>query len=114
MLNITEYQAETIGFYQAVIRITKQIPSGKVLGYGHLATLIGKPRNPRQVGSVLKKISPTDNIPWWRVIRSDGSIAMQGDITRGPLQIQRLKAEQVTFRGHRVDMIISRWEPEIT
>ena len=114
MLSITKYQAETIGFSQAVIKLTRQIPKGKVLGYGNLAALLGKPRNPRQVGTVLKLTAPEDKIPWWRVLRSDGSIAMQGDIARGPMQLRKLKEEKVIFRGAKVDMKKCRWTPEIT
>jgi methylated-DNA-protein-cysteine methyltransferase related protein len=113
MLDISEIHNSTINFAEAVLLVTKKIPQGKVLGYGHLAALIGKPRNARQVGQVLKH-APLKDLPWWRVLRSDGSIAMQGDPNRGPLQLQYLKNEKVCFRGAKVNMKESRWRPEIT
>ena len=94
--------------------LTSQIPHGKVLGYGHVAALIGKPRHARHVGNALKALPLHSNVPWWRVIRSDGTIAMQGDILRGPLQIKHLSAELVSFRGEKVDMKKARWIPVIS
>ena len=113
MLNLTKIQADTIGFSQAVVSLTRLIPSGKVLGYGQLAALIGKPKNARQVGTTLKNMTEK-NVPWWRVLRSDGSIAMQGSLHRGSLQRQHLLDEKVYFNGQNVNMNRSRWLPEIT
>ena len=113
MLDLKKIHNPSLSFYDAVVLVTKQIPKGKVLGYGHVAALIGKPRNARQVGRVLKN-APLENLPWWRVLRSDGSIAMQGDPNRGPLQIYHLKQEHVSFQGRRVNMKKCRWRPEFT
>ena len=52
MLEIKLFQADFIEFDVAVHALTKQLPVGKVLGYGHLASLIGKPRHARHVGNV--------------------------------------------------------------
>ena len=104
-------------FHEAVYKATKLIPVGKVLGYGHLATLIGRQGCARQVGRALSRLGADARyslVPWWRVLRSDGSIAMQGDPTRGPAQIALLRAERVPFkRPHIVDMRMARWQPEL-
>lgn len=104
-------------FHEAVYNATRLIPVGKVLGYGHLATLIGRPGCARQVGKALSRLGTGAGyplVPWWRVLRSDGSIAMQGEPARGPAQIARLRAEQVPFkRVHIVDMRVARWQPEL-
>ena len=101
------------GFRDGVYALVKRIPVGKVLGYGDVAGLLGWPGYARHVGYALSALpSPTD-VPWWRVLRSDGSIAMQGDPSRGPLQLARLRSEAVAFRGLKVDMGRSRWEPDI-
>ena len=113
MPNLIDIVASEHTFANKVISIAKLIPKGKVLGYGHLAALAGKPRNARQVGTILKASMDKD-VPWWRVLRSDGSIAMQGDITRGPLQIQHLRDEKVLSQGTKVDIQQHRWQPEIT
>ena len=114
MLRIEEFQAERIGFLTAVYEITTRIPRGQVLGYAQLGALIGKPRHGRQVGNALKKLPLETEIPWWRVIRSDGSIALQGDPLRGPLQKQLLHNERISFRNaYTINIQKHRWQPVI-
>ena len=100
-------------FKKEVYSLVMQIPQGKVLGYGDVAGLLGWPGYARHVGFALSVLGVGSPLPWWRVLRSDGSIAMQGDPSRGPIQLSRLRSETVTFRGRRVDMGICRWEPDI-
>jgi alkylated DNA nucleotide flippase Atl1 len=45
------------------------------------------------------------DLPWWRVVRADGSLA------KGSRQRQLLAAEGVPFRGDRVDMDAARFGP---
>jgi alkylated DNA nucleotide flippase Atl1 len=45
------------------------------------------------------------DLPWWRVVRADGSLA------KGDLQAARLRAEGVPFRGARVEMSLARVVP---
>ena len=97
------------GFRQQVYAVVREIPVGRVLGYAHVAALIGRPRVPRQVGYALSAIPEGSDVPWWRVIRADGSVAMQGDPSRGPLQIALLRAEGVQVDDARVDMKKYRW-----
>jgi alkylated DNA nucleotide flippase Atl1 len=44
------------------------------------------------------------------VLRTDGSIALQGDPVRGDAQAAALRAEGVRVEGHRVDMAAVRWD----
>ena len=55
------------------------------------------PGAPRFAGAVLFECDEPD-LPWWRVVRADGSLA------KGGRQKRRLVAEGVPFRGERVDM----------
>ena len=104
-------------FHTAVYRCAQLIPAGKVLGYGHLASMIGRPGYARHVGTALSQLLPetsTNVVPWWRVVRSDGSIAMQGEVTRGPRQISLLQQELVPFTSsNKVNMRLARWTPEL-
>jgi methylated-DNA-protein-cysteine methyltransferase-like protein len=100
-----------LGFRDAVYAAVRCIPVGTVLGYGHVAALIGRPRAARQVGYALAALERGTAVPWWRVIRSDGSIALQGDPARGPAQHARLVEEGVDVVAHRVDMRRFRWTP---
>lgn len=73
-----------------------EIPPGFVRTYGDVS-----PGAPRFAGSVLFECDDPD-IPWWRVVRADGSLA------KGDRQRERLMAEGVPFRGERVEMARAR------
>jgi len=98
-------------FQDGVFEIVALIPPGRVLGYGHVAALAGRPRHHRQVGFALARLEPGDLTPWWRVLRSNGTIALQGSPSRGPLQRQHLLDEGLTVENYRVDMKRHRWWP---
>lgn len=102
---------DRIGFRAAVYAVVQQIEPGRVAGYGQVAAALGSPRAARQVGYALAALEPGALVPWWRVIRSDGSVALQGDPARGPEQLRRLAQEGVLPSGDRVDMAQFRWVP---
>jgi methylated-DNA-[protein]-cysteine S-methyltransferase len=61
-------------FARKVLTACGRIPSGKTVSYSQLASMIGKPRASRAVGSALAKNPIPLIIPCHRVIHSDGSI----------------------------------------
>jgi methylated-DNA-protein-cysteine methyltransferase related protein len=75
-----------------VLERVREIPAGLVRSYGDVS-----PGAPRFAGAVLFECDDRD-LPWWRVVRADGSLA------KGARQKRRLLAEGVPFRGDRVDM----------
>jgi methylated-DNA-protein-cysteine methyltransferase-like protein len=84
---------------QDILDAVRAIPPGYVRTYGDLS-----PSAPRFAGAVLARIEDHD-IPWHRVVRADGSLA------KGAKQRARLEAEDVPFRGERVDMKVARLPP---
>jgi alkylated DNA nucleotide flippase Atl1 len=71
------------------------IPPGFVMTYGDIW-----PQAPRLAGRVLATLEDPE-LPWWRVVRSDGSLAV------GARQRALLEAEGVPFRpgpSARVDL----------
>ena len=74
-----------------IVSRVRAIPAGFVRTYGDI-----DPRAPRFVGLVLATID--DDLPWHRVVRADGSLAM------GRRQRALLRAEGVPMRGDRVDL----------
>ena len=74
----------------------REIPPGFVRTYGDVS-----PGAPRFAGSVLFEVDEPD-LPWWRVVRADGSLA------KGARQKRHLVAEGVPFRGERVEMSVAR------
>jgi methylated-DNA-protein-cysteine methyltransferase related protein len=84
---------------QRILNAVRAIPEGFVRTYGDIS-----PGAPRAVGHVLKTIHRPD-VPWWRVVRADGSLAA------GDEQRKRLEAEHVPFRpgpSVRVDLRLAR------
>lgn len=91
-------------FIEAVLSTVEAIPPGKVLAYGDLAELIGL-GGPRSVGKVMSGHGA--GVPWWRVIRADGSAAA------GLEERARRKwaAEGTPLRPTgKVDMPRARWD----
>ena len=60
-------------FFKQVYSIVEQIPYGKVISYGEIAKILGRPRNAREVGRAMRYCP--DGLPWQRVIMADGSVA---------------------------------------
>ena len=81
-----------------IVRRVRAIPAGYVRTYGDI-----DPSAPRYVGRVL---SNTDDLPWHRVVRADGTVS------QGEPQRELLRAEGVPMRGDRVDMREARVPPE--
>lgn len=61
-------------FTRKVLIACQKIPSGQTVSYSQLASMIGKPRASRAVGSALAKNPIPLIIPCHRVIHSDGSL----------------------------------------
>jgi methylated-DNA-protein-cysteine methyltransferase related protein len=75
-----------------VLDRVRAIPPGFVRTYGDVS-----PGSPRFAGSVLHACHDP-NVPWHRVVRSDGTLA------KGARQRRRLRREGVPFRHDRVVM----------
>ncbi|MFH1112265.1 MAG: MGMT family protein [Patescibacteria group bacterium] len=80
-------------FYQAIYKLVKKIPAGKVATYGQIASLLGKPRAARLVGWALAH-SPA-SVPWQRVVNRDGMISIENLRLPKELQVELLKQEGV-------------------
>lgn len=78
----------------------RRVPPGFVTTYGDLS-----PGSPRHAGHALSRVG--DEVPWWRVVRSDGTWP------KGAEQRARLLAEDVPLRGNRVVMDQARIPPEV-
>ena len=82
-----------------------------MIGYGHVAAALGSPGAARQVGYAMAALPVDTDVPWHRVIHSDGTLATKGDVTRVILQRSLLVREGVPFTGERVDMAAFGWSP---
>ena len=70
----------TINFFEQVYAVVRQIPRGKVTSYGRIAQMLGQPRAARAVGYALNALKDKDekyaDVPWQRVINSQGRISI--------------------------------------
>lgn len=100
-------------FFQLVVMLIKKIPRGKVATYGQIAALAGNPRAARQVAWVLHSAADKENLPWQRVINSQGGISLPR--MRGyELQRALLVKEGVKFdAAERIDLVRFQWRSKI-
>lgn len=93
-------------FFEQVYAVVEKIPRGKVISYGQIARLLGRPRAAREVGWAMRCCP--DGLPWQRVVMSDGSI--RGSVY-AELRRALLENEGVAFLPDgRVDMDACRWD----
>jgi methylated-DNA-protein-cysteine methyltransferase-like protein len=100
-------------FHDEIIRLVRRIPRGKVVTYGQIAAMLGRPRAARAVGSALRKLAgPLSRVvPWHRVLNSAGRVSFREDDWTDR-QRELLEREGVRFRrGTVVDLERVRWTP---
>lgn len=87
----------------AVAKAVSSIPRGQTAGYALVALLAGKPGASR---AVVRALHELDDVPWWRVIKSDGTVAKEMLAEQAP----KLAREGVRLTGRRVPAA-HRWSP---
>lgn len=82
-------------YRRRVYEIVRGIPPGRVMTYGQIAGILGEGYTPRTVGFVMA--GSDDDVPWQRVINSQGKCST-GRLTI-PINLQQelLEAEGVKF-----------------
>ena len=80
-----------------IVQAIKSIPRGRVSSYRDVALAAGLPNGARQTVRILHSLSEKFDLPWHRVIRSNGSIALEGEGRE--LQVQLLRSEGVDVSG---------------
>lgn len=98
-------------YREGVYALVRDIPKGKVMTYGQIAIILGEGYTARTVGYVMHA-SP-DDVPWQRVINSQGKCST-GRLTI-PINLQQdlLEAEGVVFSaGGKCDLAEYQWFPE--
>jgi methylated-DNA-protein-cysteine methyltransferase related protein len=84
-----------------ILAAVRAIPRGQVAGYGEVALRAGLPGRARLAARVLSQNADPE-LPWHRVLRSDGRIAFPEGSAGFHEQSQRLRAEGVTVVNGRV------------
>ena len=92
-------------FCREVYGVVRDVPAGKVISYGEIASLLGKPQCSRMVGRALKQVPSELNLPCHRVVNAIGRLVPGWDEQRWLLD-----AEGVSFRKNGcVDLRLHRW-----
>lgn len=97
-------------FKDRVYTIAAKIPKGKVLTYGRLAALAGRPGAARAVGNAMRTNTDTSAVPCHRVVGSNGALTGYAYGNGIATKHAKLKAEGVIFKGDRVDLATSLWQ----
>ena len=87
-------------FDHRVWQVVASIPPGRVMGYGEVARAAGFPRYSRMVSAAMGR-SP-DPLPWFRVVRSNRTLAFEPGSKAYHEQAQLLKQEGVRFDGIKI------------
>lgn len=85
-------------YVEAVLAVVETVEAGAVTTYGAVAAAVGR-AGPRQVGRVMSLHG--DAVPWWRVVRADGT----PPTCHGGTAPDLLRAEGIQLRPDgRVDL----------
>ncbi len=93
--------------YQSYYAIIRQIPRAKVLTYGDVAWLAGRPSSARRVGYALSALKDA-SVPWWRVVNARGEVSPRASDLLGACELDqraRLLQEGVNLDSDgRIDL----------
>jgi len=100
------FDMDKSSFYKEVYSIVADIPKGKVLTYGQIAYLVGKPNCSRMVGQALHNVPAHLDLPCHRVVNAQGRLAPCWQE-----QHKLLEVEGVSFRKNgTVDLGQCAWQ----
>lgn len=99
--------------YAKIWRTVQLIPFGKVASYGQIADLAGIPGRARLVGKSLGFVPKDLEVPWYRVLRSNGQIAFPAGSENSQEQIGLLQQEDVAVFNNRVKLKNFQWHPDL-
>lgn len=92
---------------ERILAAVHAIPRGQVAGYGEVAQRAGLPGRARLAARVLSE-NADPHLPWHRVLRADGRIALPAGSKGFREQCQRLRAEGVPVVNGRVKLKTAR------
>lgn len=99
-------------WFQQVYDCVAQIPPGRVMTYGQIASLLGKRRGARTVGWAMRHCP--HGLPWHRVVNAQGRVSTRN--LSGTFNLQRALLEdegiEFDFAGH-LDLSRYQWAPSV-
>lgn len=96
-------------FRQQVYDVVANIENGRVMTYGQIAVLCGRPGAARVVGQIAHFGTP--DLPWHRVVNASGGLA-SGFMPGGrDVQAQLLRDEGLKVIDNKIDLKRYMWWP---
>lgn len=103
---------DTNELHRQILEVIALIPYGKVATYGQIAKLAGLPKHARLVGYVLKHLDKSSEIPWYRVINSQGKISVTHINQQGEnVQQSLLEQEGIYLLNGKISLKKFVWQP---
>ena len=99
--------------YSNIWHTVQLIPLGRVACYGQIADLAGLPGRARLVGKSLGYVPQNLEVPWYRVLRSNGQIAFPLGSEQSQKQTGLLQQEDVAVFNNRVKLSLFQWQPDL-
>ncbi len=87
-------------FDKAIWQTVSRIASGQVMSYGEVARAAGYPRHARMVSNAMSRSA--ESLPWYRVVRSDRTLAFEPGSDAYNKQQALLEDEGVQFINGKV------------
>ena len=89
-----------------ILSVVSEIPFGKVASYGQIAKLVGREKNARLVGKILRQSALYGNYPCHRVVNHAGLL-----VPGWPEQRTLLESENIVVGpNNHVDMKRFQWK----
>ena len=99
--------------YQNIWVIVDLIPEGCVASYGQIATLAKLPGRARMVSKWMSMAPKTIDLPWHRVVNSQGHLSIPRDSPWFSIQWELLVAEGILINDGKIKMHHYRWQPDM-
>jgi len=103
-------------FFEQVYAIVRRVPRWQVTSYGRIASMLGAPNAARAVGYALRALKDRGDdpayadIPWQRVINSQGRISIVNPEHGAQEQARLLREEGVEVSEElRIDLDVYLW-----
>lgn len=95
--------------YESIYAVVRQVPRGRVTTYGQVSRMVPG-TTARIVGYAMAATPPGSDIPWQRVINSQGKISPHGAGFGSALQQHMLSEEGLLFDSSgRIDLHLFGW-----
>ena len=89
------------------------VPYGRVANYGLIADLAGLPGRARLVGTVMQFAPEDMQLPWHRILKSNGQIAFAAGSDMAHKQAELLRTEGIIVFNNRVRLKQYLWQPDL-